>query len=98
MPNSKFTLAVEGKLSAWMRADAIAMPKVHTMTVRAAGGRTRRGIVKQINASFTGKARRFAAAIKFRSYPPRGWATGPTCGSSAQPNSPNDIARRGRRL
>lgn len=78
MAATSFTLAVRGQLSAYMRADSEALPRVHTLTMRAAGGRTKRGIVAQIKSAFAGNGRgepqRFAKAIKFKSDPPRGFA------------------------
>lgn len=68
---SLFSLAIQGRLDAFMRADARAMVKIHNIVVRAAGGRTRRAIQKQIRGVFDDK--RFANAIRFKSDPARGY-------------------------
>lgn len=68
-----FGAALRGNLTGYMRADAEALARVHTKTVRAAGGRTRRGIQKQIDRALDGE--KFKNAIRFKSDPPRGFST-----------------------
>ncbi|MGE4063614.1 MAG: hypothetical protein AB7E79_09625 [Rhodospirillaceae bacterium] len=54
-----------------MKADARALAKIHTMTVRAAAKRTKEGIQRQIRQNF-GDADQLKGAIKLQSNPPRG--------------------------
>lgn len=68
---SRLNLAITGSLTRYLKADAKAMAKIHTQTMRAAGARTRKGIRAQITSAFGGSAQ-FAKAIRLVSDPPRG--------------------------
>lgn len=69
-----FSAAVRGDLAGYMKADANALARVHTILVRTAGGRTKRGIQKQIKASFK-ESKQFAGTVRLVSSPPRGFST-----------------------
>jgi hypothetical protein len=68
-----FKAAVRGKLDAYMRADAQGLARVHTILVRSAGGRTKRGIQKQIDQNFD-DAKAFKNTIRLVSSPPSGFS------------------------